>query len=161
MAKYYNICSDNYNSLKENISKKIDITKNYDYAFNDNIVELYLDDKLKLKAEYNVLGMYNIPMSIWYWGWNIAFVNKKLIESIKAVKEFENNLNKNYAKFDKVEAEELHYLVSNDNFYISGKNVDKVIKLALNLTKTVWCFPVKKESDKIQYILITKILQFS
>ena len=161
MLKYYNLCADNYNLLKENISKKIDITKNYDYVFENNIVELYLDDKLKLKAEYNIIGMYNIPMSVWYWGWNIAFVNKKLLESIKPIKAFETILNKDYAKFDKIEAEELHYLVSNDNFYVSGKNVDKIIKLALYLTKAIWYFPIKKESDKVEYILITKILQFS
>lgn len=161
MPKYYALCDNNYNLQKESITKKIDIKKDYDYTFNDNIVELYLDDKLKLKAEYAMIGVYNIPMSVWYWGWNVAFVNKKLVEGVKAVRDFEKVLDKDYAKFDKMEAEELHYLVSNDNFYISGKNVDKIIKLVLYLTKGVWIFPIKKESDKVEYILITKILQFS
>lgn len=171
MAKFYNICNNNYNVLLDNITKKIDITKDYDYVFvDDNIVEMYLDDKLKFKAEYGILGMYNIPVSVWYWSWNIAFINKKLTKNTDEIKEFAVTLNKDYAKFDKTEVEKLHYLVSNDNFYISGKNVDKLIKLSLYLTKAIWCFPIKHHNvkekdveriDKIEYILITKILQFS
>ena len=173
--KFYTILNTNYNNLKETIEKKIDIDKDYEYVFTDeNIVEMYLDGKLKLKAEYNIIGLYNIPLSVWYWGWNIAFVNKNLTVTINKIKEFLNIITKDtssYSKFNKIEIEELHYVLSNDNFYISSSNIDKIIKLALYLTKGIWYFPVKysddkkqkdlEQMDKIEYILITKILQFN
>lgn len=169
---FYNTITANYNTLKENIEKKISINKDYEYVFNDNsnIVELYLNDKLKLKAEYSIIGLYNIPLSVWYWGWNIAFINKKLIKPVLQINEFGKEITNNYASFDKIEAEELYYIVSNNNFYISSNNIEKIIKLSLYLTKAIWCFPVKYnnhnksdigEMDKIEYILITKILQFN
>lgn len=172
--KFYTNLNINYNNSKEHIEKKIDINKDYEYAFSDeNIVEMYLDGKLKMKAEYNIIGLYNIPLSIWYWGWNIAFINKNLINATIKIKEFLNviNDNKEYSKFNKTEIEELHYVLSNDNFYISSTNIDKIIKLALYLTKGIWVFPMKynddkkqkemEHMDKIEYILITKILQFN
>ena len=130
---------------------------------------MYLNNKLKLKAEYCIAGLYNIPLSIWYWGWNIAFVNKQIIKPVLQIKEFSKVIMDNYKDFNKIEAEELYYVVSNNNFYISGDNINKVIKLTLYLTKAIWCFPVKYnnrkndtgEMDKIEYILITKILQFN
>jgi hypothetical protein len=166
-SKFYNVCNDNHNKLKDIITKKIDITKTYEYAFNENIVEMYLDGKLKFKAEYNIMGMYNIPLSVWYWSWNIAFINKDLIKVMDPVKDFIKILDKDYAKFDRVEAEELQYMLSNGNFYISGKNIDKLFKMVLYLTKSIWYFPIrhndkeKDVEDKLEYILITKILQFS
>lgn len=177
-AKFYIGVNNYFNDLKEQISKKIDINQNYEYVFSDNdnnnninVVEIYLNDKLKLKAEYNIVGLYNIPLSTWYWGWNIAFVNKNLIKNITKIKDFVNTIEKDYDKFNKIEAEELHYVLSNDNFYVSGDNLDKIIKIALYLTKAIWYFPIKysdhnaqtnfEQMDKIEYILITKILQFN
>lgn len=165
--KFYTNVNNYFNESKEQISKKIDINKNYEYVFNDNdvnIVEIYLNDKLKLRAEYNIMGLYNIPLSMWYWSWDIAFVNKNLIKDVIKIKEFVNVIDKEYNKFDKIEAEELHYVISNGMFYISGDNdnIDKIIKLGLYLTKAIWYFPIKFEQmDKIEYILITKILQFN
>lgn len=163
--KFYTNVNNYFNEAKEQISKKIDVNKNYEYVFDDNdinIVEIYLNDKLKLKAEYNIMGLYNIPLSMWYWSWDIAFVNKNLIKDVIKIKEFVNVIDKEYNKFSKIEAEELHYVISNGMFYISGDNIDKIIKLALYLTKAIWYFPIKFEQmDKIEYILITKILQFN
>lgn len=167
----YKLFDDNYNKLKNDISKKLDVGKNYNYEFNENIVEIYLGNKLKLKAEYELIGLYNIPMSTWYWAWNIAFLNKDLYKTTLKIKDYDDILKKEYKKFDKVEAEELHYLVGNDTFYISSKNIDKILKMALYLTNAIWYFPVKyadnnsktdmEELDKVEYIIIKKVLQYS
>ena len=173
--KFYINVNNYFNNLKEQISKKIDTNKDFEYVFNENedinTVEIYLDGKLKLKAEYNIIGLYNIPLSMWYWAWNIAFINKNLIKDIVKIKDFVNVIDKEYNKFNKLEAEELHYVLSNNNFYVSGDNIDKIIKIALYLTKAIWYFPIKysdhknqkdfEQMDKIEYILITKILQFN
>ena len=163
-----------YDNLKNDISKKIDIGKDYSferYEENKNqLVNIFLDEKLILKAEYNVIGMYNIPLSIWYWGWNIAFLNKDLIKDLQMVSDFLNLLDKNYQDFDAKEADLLYYFLSNPNFYITNDKIDEIIKLVLYLTKTIWFFPIKyinknnnisiDQLDKIEYIVIRRILQY-
>jgi len=174
--KFNSEINNYFNNQKDQISKKINIDDDFEFAFtendNINIIEIYLNNKLKLRAEYNIIGMYNIPLSVWYWSWNIAFLNKKLIQNTIKIKDYINVLNNEYDTFDKLEAEELYYILKNDNFYVSGNNLDKIIKLALYLTKGIWYFPIKHsmqtnhnridfdQMDKIEYILITKILQF-
>lgn len=177
MNKLYDKININYNNLKKDMLTKLDVNKEYTFIFsndNDNyIVEIYLDDKLIIKAEYDIVGLYNIPLSIWYWSWDIAFLNKKLIGNMIKVKEFSKNLKDNYNNFDRQEAEELHYILSNGNFYISSDKIDRIIKLVLFITKGMWIFPIKysnnnnnnknnimDQMDRIQYILVKKIIQF-
>jgi len=166
-----------FNSMQKEISNKMDIMKDYDYEFyeenNNHIVNIFLKGKLKLKAEYNIIGLYNIPMSVWYWGWNIAFINKNLIKDLDKVKDFINIINNEYKNFDKLLAEELFYILTNGNFYISYDKINIIIKLTLYLTKTLWFFPIKYSNknknknslldslDKIEYIMIKKILEFN
>ncbi len=172
--KFFDKINSYYISINDDIQNKVkglNNKNNYEYVFTKNddtqLIEVYLDDKFVLKAEYAILGLYNIQLSMWYWSWNIAFINKKLIElPTKKIKNFIDIINDNYDKFDKVDVETLHYLISNDNFYISNNNIDKIIKLSLYLTNGIWYFPIKQnnndndDSNQLQYILITKILQY-
>jgi len=173
--KFYAKVNDYYNKHKDDIAKKIQLSDKYEFVFavnNDvDIVEVYLDGKVKMRAEYNIIGMYNIALSVWYWGWNIAFVNKKLIENIVPIKEFVGTLTKQYMSFGKGEADELHYILTNDNFYVSGEHIDKMMRFVLYQANGIWYFPIKhigenkkpsvnEPMDKIEYILITKIIQF-
>lgn len=165
---YINIDSF-YNNAKSSIEKKINVDANFDFEFDNNIVKLYLGNKLKFKGEYNILGIYNIESSVWYWSWGISFINKALTNQVVKIKEFSKELEDNYGQFDALEAEQLYYLISNNNFYISNINIDKIIKLGMFLTNGIWIFPYKKNKndsdgkqfDTIEYILITKILQFN
>lgn len=170
---FYKQATDYYNNINKEMSQKIDLKQNYNFNFieenNKNIVEIYADKKLKLKAEYNIVGLYNIPLSIWYWSWNIAFLNKDLFTELGKIKMFSKSLDDKFDQFDTKEAEELHYLLANDNYYISSGNIEKLIKIVLYITKGLWIFPLnhsdKKEGleylDRIEYILITKILQIN
>lgn len=156
-----------YIKLKKDIEKKIELDKPYEYVFDKNYVELYLDGKFCMKCEYGIMGMYNIGNSIWYWGWGISFIDFSLVKFLDNVTNFEKILDKEYSKFDRVEAEELHYVITNSSFYISNNNIDKIIRLCLYLTKGLWYFPIKrcnddgKTCDKIEYIIVTKIVQFN
>ena len=50
------------------------------YKINDKqIVEMFLKDKFLLKAEFCVLGIYNTPISMWYWSRAITFINNDLV----------------------------------------------------------------------------------
>ncbi|ARF11156.1 hypothetical protein Klosneuvirus_1_13 [Klosneuvirus KNV1] len=172
IISFYKEVVDYYNKLTEEMSQKIDLKQNYNFNFveeaNKHIVEIYIDKKLKLKAEYNIVGLYNIPLSVWYWSWNIAFLNKTLFKELDKIKKFAESLDKNYNNFDSKEVEELHYLLANDNYYISSGNIERLIKIILYITKGLWIFPInhsdKKSAeylDRVEYILITKILQIN
>lgn len=172
IISFYKEVVDYHNKLNEEISQKIDLKQNYNFNFveeaNKHIVEIYIDKKLKLKAEYNIVGLYNIPLSVWYWSWNIAFLNKTLFKELDKIKKFAESLDKNYNEFDSKEVEELHYLLANDNYYISSGNIERLIKIILYITKGLWIFPInhsdKKSAeylDRVEYILITKILQIN
>lgn len=164
---------DLYNDKKEGdmIGKgvKLDERGNYEYVFTKSssgihIVEVYLDDKLVLKGEYCILGMYNIQLSVWYWSWNIVFVNKKLIGLVvEKVKGYNKVIEDKFEEFERKDAELLHYFVGNDNFYIMHDNMDKLVKLGLYLVEGVWYFPIKKMNNDmhmVEYIIITKVLQY-
>jgi hypothetical protein len=174
MSKIYKKIDSYYKNAKEDIQKKLDITKEYQYTFVEengkHIVEINSNNKLKLKAEYNIVGLYNIPVSVWYWSWSLPFVNKKLLEKVNIVKDFPQKLEKqkDFNKISELELEELYFLTSNNNFYCSGKNIDRIISLVLYLTEALWYFPVKiadetstYKMERIEYIIITKILQFN
>lgn len=162
---------DYYNKLE--MGNVVDLKQNYNFNFveenNKNIVEIYIGKKLKLKAEYNIAGLYNIPLSVWYWSWDIAFINKNLFKELNKVKEFTEKLNIDFDQYDPKEAEEMHYLLTNGNYYISSSNIDKLIKLILYITKGLWIFQLNhsnkkmgaEQLDRIEYILITKILQMN
>lgn len=161
-----------YNAAQKNISKEIELSVNYNFKFieeNDgsHIVEIYEKDKLKLRGEYSVVGIYNIPLSVWYWSWDIAYIDKKLIVDQKNLKLFLETLEKQYSKFNQKDAEDYYYLLSNSHFYISHKNINKIIKLVLYLNKGIWILPVKHKQkninieDKFEFILLTKILQYN
>lgn len=170
---FYNQAVEYYNKISVDISKKIQLDQNYTFNFveenNMHIVEIFIDDKLKIKAEYNIVGLYNIPLSMWYWSWNIAFLNKKLYKELDKIRNFAKTLNNNFDQYDSKEAEELHYLLANDNYYISSGNIDRLIKVILYITKGLWIFPLNHDDkstspehlDRIEYILITKILQIN
>lgn len=170
-----------YKKVEDNVEKKgknIDLNKNYKFKFHkdrsgNHIVELFDGDKSVLKGEFQLIGMYNLINSIWYWGWSIDFVDKQLTQTVKKVKQFPHEIKENFDKFDPVEADELHFLTSNGSFYTNSKRVDFLGKLAQYLMDGEMVISLcnerdgttcsidkgKKESlSRIEYILITKIL---
>ena len=174
-VKFYKKIDNYFKDIKDDIQKKLDITKEYDYNFIEengiHIVEISLDGKMKLKAEYNVIGLYNIGLSVWYWGYALQFINRKLVEKLQPIKNLVKTLEKDSNNFSPVELEELHFITSNNNFYCSSQNIDRIIRLVLYLTKAIWYAPVKhfdklvgdanNQMDRIEYIMITKIIQFN
>lgn len=163
-----------YNSQKELMNKKFDTDKNYTYQVNNNIIELFDNDKLIIKGEYQIVGIYNLISSIWVWGWNIQIVNRKLVSSSEKIKEFSEELMKE--KKNSQEIDELYYITSNGNFYTSPNNIEKITKVALYYLEGKWIFPIcygqnniscvfpqntQNPDDnirKMEYIMLTKII---
>ncbi len=171
--KYYRHC-------KKKISSTISLNKDYKYVLSKNdeqyIIKIFNENKLILIAEYDIAGMYNIHNSVWYWGWNIDSINKKLVERIKKVKQFSKYVRDNYDKFSAKEKDELYFRTNNDNYYTSIKNIDYIMKLAMYITRSIWYIPLCYNKDntitkceyvknkpnstqKIEYIFIKKIIK--
>ncbi|ARF09865.1 hypothetical protein Indivirus_4_37 [Indivirus ILV1] len=170
-SKFYKKIDNYFTNIKTDIQKKLDTTTEYDYNFineNDiNIIEVISNGKIILKAEYCILGLYNIGLSVWYWGWGIDFINRKFSEKLKVIKDFPQTLEKDHNKFRDLELEELYFITNNSNFYCSSQNLDRIIRFALYMINAIWYVPIKysdnqgSQMDKIEYIALTKILQVS
>lgn len=145
---------DKYNSMHKPI-----FDKDIKVKINENIVTITSKTKT-IKAEYDLIGVYNVDTSVWYWGWSLP-VNKLFHDSLKKIKEFPNYIKKNYERFNKKDAEEYLYMTSNNNMYISHKNIEKLIKLSLYLLKgeSYVIVPVNGDINRLEYLNIKRILQ--
>lgn len=161
---------------KEKDIKKILKENHYTYEFlTENDIPRILikhNGKLIANAQYKVLGSYNIYNSIWYWSYNIAFLNKQTILKKKYIKKYNKellNIMGNYE--DDVYIEYINYITFNDNFYISLNKLDLVERFGLYLfEKYDWCIKIcdninatcipNDKNKKIEYILINNIITF-
>lgn len=175
---------DKYYEKKNNeISKYIDLTKNYRFKFiiKDNskyYIDIYDIDTNKklLRATFDLIGVYNLFNSVWYWGWNIDMVDKKLVRKSLEIKRYSNYIKNNFDNFDPIYAEEMYYKLINGNFYTSTDNIDRLIKLSMYVLKGLWILPIcngknnticsfynnknhlqKEQLNRIEYIMLTKI----
>ncbi len=183
MTSFYQSANKYYNDQQLLMGKYINLNKNYKFEFNtdpvgNSILEMYDDDnKIVLKAEYCFIGIYNLINSVWYWAWNVEFLDKKLAEKSKVVKQLKKDLVNDYEKYLLGEIDELYFYSSNGNFFVSHDNVVKLAKLMLYLAKGLWFLTVcpgknnskscmyEKGSDesesvrRLEYVMITKIVQ--
>jgi len=138
---------------------------NIEFEFSNHdekhIVDIYINDKLVLKASYEIIGVYNIISSIWIWGWSLPYIEKDLVKSSNKIKKllpillnYECEKDKDYDTIEKY-----IYYCKNPSFFISYKNLDDIIKFSLFFTKKLWIIPHNLENKKIEYILLKKILQ--
>ena len=154
---------DNY-VKKQQKDKKIRDTDNYKFIFaydeTEHFVDIYKNNKLFIRAAYEVLGCYNIISSIWIWSWGLSEIERNLVKNtdIRAKKMYEK-LSRGVITQD---IEEYLYYLSNTTFFISYKNLDKLLKLGLYMTKNKYILPHKINDDKpkiIEFILIKNIIQ--
>lgn len=144
---------------------KINDSDNYKFEFaytneDIHIVDIYKNDKLLIRATYEILGCYNVISSIWVWSWAISQIEKNLTENTKnKAKELHDILLNNRITKD---IEEYLYYLTNDTFFISYKNLEKLLNFGLYMTKNKYILSHKiteKEPKIIEFILIKKITQ--
>jgi hypothetical protein len=168
-----------YDKQKGRYSDRVDGSKSYDSNMyvDDNgrhIIELSYDGKVRFKAEYELIGMYNVANSMWYWGWAIDLIDKSLVESSRKMLDFPKFIKENYSMFTSEEADDLYFKTSTANFYTDQKNIEKILKLTLFQLKADWFITVchgrddtKKTCEvktndpsqfRTEYLLIKKLL---
>jgi hypothetical protein len=136
----------------------------FSYINDKHIVDIYINKnnnkKKILKAEYEVLGCYNIISSIWTWSWALSMIEKNLSSNSKKILDYGIKLKNN--KKTNSEIQKNIYYLTNPSFYISDKNLLELYKLSIYITKNLW-FITRKinniEKGIIEILLIKKILQ--
>lgn len=164
----------NSNYIKKQKSIK-GIGSTYEYLIENDKPKIIIKDSdgnLFLKADYKLLGIYNLYNSVFYWSYNLSYLNQLLV--INKNNEYNKELLHNMKDYEDITyVEFINYITSNDNFFISIKNIDVIIKFSLYLHKKFeWCLPVCdskvsciiQDSDipkKIEYIMLYNIAYYN
>ena len=160
MAQIKNTFS-NKNKVSSLLKNKDESSLKFVFGYNNNkpTVNVYDRDKNKIlfEAEYEHIGIYNETVSIWYWSWNIPFINKKLYASKNRIKSYPDELIKKFKKYDPFRLEELYFYLTNDNFYCQKKDCDLPAKIALHILDAEGFIKKQKSEDLVEYILIKNI----
>ena len=138
---------------------------NYKFHFthteNQHLVDLFIKKKHILRAEYEVLGTYNLINSIWIWAWNTNQIEKKLTLYSSQIKSYSENLTeKNTNSNPKIE--ELIYYGTTGSMFISYKNLEKFLKFCKIVINKNNIIPHTIEPNNpkiIEYIIIKNIIQ--
>lgn len=158
-----------YDKKKERISKLIDLTNEYNYKFGydknkkEHLLKVYdKNNNFVFQSSYEIVGLYNIGRSVWYWAYNISMIDKGLSNKSKKILELSKDILKNYEKYNSKEVDLYYYYSNNSNFMINLKNIPTLLKLGIYCMNGDWILPIKKRLDdesidSIEYISIYNI----
>lgn len=185
-SKFVDKIDQYYKSKKSDIEKKINFNKSYKINFyvddQDNHIVDLIDENgdVILKAEYDLLGIFNVINSTWYWGWNIQMADKLLTKASKKIKNFPDYIKSNYNHFTHHDAEYFNFITDTGNFFTDQSKINDIVKFGLYYLNGLWYLSIctgrdeksqtcyhnsnntAKHSDNIirfEYIIIKNILK--
>lgn len=151
--KYNSISSKNY-KIKE---------KSHD---DENIIELFDDNKKILSGKYEILGIFDSSTNIFMWGDSINPSYKSEYVDVKNIKKKSGKLkqyiiNKKFSDVDFIE--KLIYYLSNDILYISQDNINDLLTLCTCMSEKI--IVMNNTNTNIAknvnvYYLITDVLSY-
>jgi hypothetical protein len=152
---------DNFKEKQNEMHKIVDVEKLKKFKVNlvsDNKSLLQItnneNSKKRLIVNYTIAGYYNMSTSIWMWSWTNPYLEKDMRDKIKDI--IKNN------KYElKGENKELYnYMLNEDTLFITGENIDELIKLILYITGGIWYVSRKNnKSNVLEICIIDKIVQ--
>uniref|UniRef100_A0A6C0H846 Uncharacterized protein n=1 Tax=viral metagenome TaxID=1070528 RepID=A0A6C0H846_9ZZZZ len=152
----YNKQIKKYNkNKKKQIEQLINLNNLYNINLNKNLMELYNNNKLIIKGEYNLHGIYQFKTNLWIWGTSIPDINKKFIKNINAIRSlnyiFEKNIDNYLYNF-------YYQFLTEDILLITDNKLLKLInELLLYLSNDLYYFnPINKKSY-MQFITLKNI----
>lgn len=166
-SKYKNIKNDidnYYNDKLKQVSKILDLDNQgkYKYVMKDsaNILDIIdkSGEKIVLSGNFQTLGIYNHASSLWFWSWNIPFIDKSEYKDLDKITKFNETFIKKYEDYDPKDIEEIYFYIDNGNFFCISEYLSFILKLSLYLVKGVWFFPIEKKIEGVkttQYIILT------
>lgn len=141
------------NKYVNGLKPLFDVKAPHSYVFSEDnngkhTVELQdANGKLVLKAEYSIIGTYNLFNNVWYWAWNIVFIDRQLAEGSEKVRAVGDEVKNNYKKLGRKEADELHYMATNGNFMCQVGNVEKVVDLGMFVMKSKGLVEIQYDAE--------------
>ena len=175
---------DNYFYTKKNDIDKIlipTIKFKFKLSYDDNTKEYTItivdvNNKLIMRALYDIIGIFNIINSVWYWSYNIDMIDRNLQVSSSNIKKVPEYIVQNYKNVNSKEMDYIYYICTNGNFYVTElDNIQKMIKLCMFINNGVWYVPIVydmnnipeiiyseidlKKYSRIEYLMITQLIQ--
>lgn len=149
--------------LKNRNKNKLSDKNDYDFSFiysDDGVfyVDIIKNKKHLVRATYEVIGCYDVTSSYWTWAWAINQIEHNLVNKTKFNKIQKKILESEITK----EIEEYLYYLNNRSFFISYKNLDKLLNFALYVSKGKNILAHKIDPNKpiiIEFIIIKDIVQ--
>jgi|SRR3989338_7563001 len=130
---------------------------NGDVKFNkDNTVIISNKDGRSVKAEYKLIGIYDMVSSVFYWGYCLN-VNRTKTNFLKKIIDYPNEIMK---KNEVSNLDDAHYYYTkNPLFILDHKKLEDVIKLALYITNYDKYTLINIDERRIECLAIDNILQ--
>lgn len=146
----------NKHKLKK-ISKILNIDK-FEYQIelkdsDENLVYIYLNDKLILIGEYCLLGIYQKKLNLWLWASQSHGINQKTIKRIQKIKMFNHLFEYNTS----VKSKFYYQLLTQDIIKIySDKELSWINNLLLYLSNHLYFLNIEV-NDNLQFVTLRKI----
>ena len=131
-----------FNKIKVNEFFK----KNWKVLPTEHLLEIYENNKLIYRCEYEIIGIYDKINKIWTWSPYITFINQSKTKLIRKLKEF------NYKK------EEIKKLALTNNIKAEEKNIILFILMGCYISNSNQ-FTFNEFDNFIEYFCITKIIE--
>lgn len=149
-----------YNSKKEIFMKYFNL-KEINISFineNDKHIIIIYTNKLKIMAEYEILGNYDVQTGIWIWSWANSLVEKNLVKIAEKIKSKSKYITHFNGEYDEIEL--VNYYITNPSFYISSNNMDMFVKMVLYYSDENWILQKKNKNfpSIFEFIIIKNIL---
>lgn len=169
--------NDTYEKKKKNIKSIITDINNMKFEFskdNDNDTKFVniIDKSKSIRATYRTIGIHNIVNSVWYWGWNIDFIDKNTIIKKKDFDNIISLLKQKYKQVDIIDADELYFYLTNGNFYMTKERLPNLMKVMLHTQNGEWIITVRhldksiRDEDGnrplmyIEYIILDEFIKY-
>lgn len=154
------------NDYFEKQHKKFDLPDDYTLKFievNDQKkVQVYSKKKLLFEGTYDIIGLFNVNSSVWYWGWAVDFVDRSLVERSTEIKKY---IKKSFYEKKPTEKQEqaIYFYAKTGSFMTNVENVLFLIKLSLFILKGEWFLQYTHSEDDMntvkEFIIIKKIIE--
>jgi hypothetical protein len=158
--KYYKTQQQKINKIINiNLINKINFSKDRN---NLNIIELY-DNKVYLKAIYEIVGIYNYDNFTWYWSYYSPFINATISHISLNIKnnKYDTIFDKlfNNKEFNNKDIQKYKKYISQPYFIIDKNELYKLMIFILYISKQYFIFPIEIKKSKNEFIIIKNILQ--
>jgi hypothetical protein len=130
---------------------------------NENVAEIYNNDKKIMSSKYELLGIYDETTNLFVWGSSIIPANKNDTLRVRDIREYSSKiksfiLNKKFS--DVGFLERLLYYLSENIVYIIRENISDLTMLCVFVSKKFVVFKSNANTNVTSIYLLTDVLSY-